>query len=143
MSPAPLIARLTVAVALLATASLAVAAAKPGLPVIGPRVVQAGGTFPVSIPGQQPAARAGGRLRHGERLISRLVTLGAGTRVRFGLMCPGGRVQRGLGLDSASTVVFEVVHVNHYIGARRVVVLAIARNTSGPTASGRLYGLCA
>jgi hypothetical protein len=142
MTSRSLSARLAVTTAALAATSLAVAAPAPVAPVVAAQIVQKGGTFPADIPGQSPAAHAGGRLRTGQRLISRLVTLAGGQQVRIALTCPKGRVQRGLGVGPASTVAFTVVNAGHYIGVRRVVVRATGRTRAGRMASGHVYGLC-
>lgn len=134
--------RLTLIAAVLATASLANAAAAPTSPDVGAQTVQTSGTYPVDIAGQRPRARQGGKLRDGEQVISRRVALGAGRKVRIALTCPSGTVQRGLGISTDSTVAFEVTDVTHYIGARRVVILATARAGKGRTSSGHVYGLC-
>lgn len=141
MTPVRLIARFTLAGAALAAMPLAAAvAAAP--PTVDAQHVQKGGTFPIDIPGQRPPIQVGDHLRHGQQLISRRVALGHGQRVNLVLTCPPGTVQRGLGIGSSTSVAFEVVSVRHYVGARRVRVLAIARVGAGHRGSGHVYGLC-
>ncbi len=138
MSPA----RLTLIATVFAAASLARADAAPAPPVVDAQVVQKTGTFPVDIAGQRPRVRKGATLDHGQILISRRVSMGRGQRVRIALKCPSATAQRGLGIGTDSTIAFTVADVAHYIGSRRVVIIATARVPDGKTASGRVYGLC-
>jgi hypothetical protein len=134
--------RLTLIAAVFAAASLATAVATAAPPVVDAQTLQSGGTFPVDIAGQKPRARQGGQLRQGQYVISRRVTMGHGQKLRIALKCPPGTAQRGLGISTDSTIVFEVADLKHYIGARRVVIEASARVAAGATASGHVYGLC-
>jgi hypothetical protein len=135
-------ARLTLIATVFAAAILATADAAPAPPVVDAQVVQKTGTFPVDIAGQRPRARKGAKLGDGQILISRRVSMSHGQRVRIALECPSGAAQRGLGIATDSTIAFTVADVKHYIGVRRVVIIATARVSDGDTGSGRVYGLC-
>jgi cytochrome c len=118
------------------------ASAFAATPTVGTQHVQEGGTFPVDVAGQHPAVRAGDALRHGQRLISRKVTLGHGKHVTVTLTCPSGTVQRGLATGSSTAVSFNVAKGQHYPGARTVRVDADGRAPVGQAGSGHVYGLC-
>ncbi len=133
---------LAVTGAALVAASMHAAAAAPPRPFVGAQTAQRSGRLPVDIPGQRPTARAGRRLRHGQVVIARAVTVGAGQNVTLTLLCPKRTVQRGLGIGPGATVVFTVADLGHYVGSRRVKVRAAARAPSGGPASGYVYGLC-
>jgi hypothetical protein len=140
----PLDHRLVLLVALLATCLAVPAGGAAGAtaPVVDAQHAQTSGRSTVAVPGQRPAIKPGTRLRPGQVLISRRVVLAHGQRVNLVLVCPAGTTQRGLGIGTSTSVVFEVVDVKQYIGVRRVRVLAVARVDAGKTAMGHIYGLC-
>jgi hypothetical protein len=104
--------------------------------------VQAGGTFPVAVPGQHPAVRQGDRLRHGQRLISRRVTLPASTSRHVTLTCPGKTRNNGVAVSETAKVAFESVGGKSYVGRRLIRIVASSLHNTGPSASGTVYALC-
>lgn len=115
----------------LATVSVLALAAVPALaadaPVVGRQQTWTGATSPVSVPGNH--LHRGDRIPKGARLVSRVVSSTGGTaRRRVVLTLPKGKRLTGIAVSESTAMSIQVPKSQrHYVGHRRVTILAIAR----------------
>jgi hypothetical protein len=130
MSPSRILTA-SIAGAALATAATASAAQAP---TVSAQHLWRGATAPLTVPGA--GLKRGAKIRKGDWLVYREVSISKGQKITFRMTATGGRRLLGLAPADVQQVNFTVVRPVHY--GHKVSVLV--RAFPGPKAAGRVIG---